>query len=98
LGVSDARNLCSHSGVPSSKIYTILNKFELLGVVDIQRTQPARFRVLEPSIGINKLMKNKEKEIVSIKQNLPSLNSHLDSLFSGAKKMMGRIKLSLVLN
>jgi len=92
LGVSDARNLCSHSGVPSSKIYTILNKFELLGVVDIQRTQPARFRVLEPSIGINKLMKNKEKEIVSIKQNLPSLNSHLDSLFSGAKKNDGQDK------
>jgi HTH-type transcriptional regulator, sugar sensing transcriptional regulator len=82
LGMCDARQLCSHSNVPSSKIYAIMEKFDLLGLVEIQQSKPARFKVLEPSIGVNLLVKNKEKEMLSIKDTLPVLQSELESVFS----------------
>jgi HTH-type transcriptional regulator, sugar sensing transcriptional regulator len=81
LGICDARELCRHSNVPSSKIYSIMEKFDLMGLVEIQQSKPARFKALEPSIGINRLVKNKEKEILSIRDTLPLLESELDSVF-----------------
>lgn len=82
LGICDARQLCSHSNVPSSKIYSIMEKFDLMGLVEVQQSKPARFKALEPSIGIDRLVKNKEKEILSIRDTLPLLESELDSVFS----------------
>jgi len=82
LGASDARQLCAKSGVPSSKIYTIMEKFELLGIVEVQQSKPARFKAIEPSLGVERLVKNKEREIVSIRDTLPLLESELDSIFS----------------
>ncbi|CAN5858619.1 hypothetical protein BH23THE1_BH23THE1_08880 [soil metagenome] len=84
LGISDARDLCIHSGVPSSKIYSIMNKFRMYGLIEVQQSKPARFRILEPSLGINKLMKYKEKEINSLKETLPFLNSELEEIYSAS--------------
>lgn len=82
LGTCDARQLCSNSQVPSSKIYAIMEKFELLGLVEVQQSKPARFKALDPLIGIDRLVRNKEKEILSIKDSLPLLQAELDSIFS----------------
>jgi HTH-type transcriptional regulator, sugar sensing transcriptional regulator len=82
LGICDARQLCTQSGVPSSKIYTIMEKFELLGLVEVQQSKPAKFKALEPSLGVDRLVKNKEREILSIKDTLPLLRSELDGIFS----------------
>jgi HTH-type transcriptional regulator, sugar sensing transcriptional regulator len=82
LGICDARQLCEQSGVPSSKIYTIIEKFELLGLVEVQQSKPAKFKALEPSLGVNRLVKNKEREILSIKDTLPLLETELDNIFS----------------
>lgn len=84
IGISDAKDLCLHSGVPSSKIYAIMNKFRLYGLIEIQQSKPARFRVLEPSIGIHKLVKNKEKELNSLKDALPLLSKELEVIYSAA--------------
>jgi HTH-type transcriptional regulator, sugar sensing transcriptional regulator len=82
LGITDARTLCSHSGVPSSKIYSIMEKFELLGLIEVQQSKPTRFKAIEPSIGVNRLIKAKEREILSMKDALPLLQSELDTLYS----------------
>ena len=82
FGICNARQLCNHSKVPSSKVYAIMEKFELLGLVEVQQSKPTRFKALEPSIGIERLVKNKEKEVLSIKDTLPLLESKLDSIFS----------------
>jgi sugar-specific transcriptional regulator TrmB len=89
LGVCDARQLCTQSGVPSSKIYTIMEKFELLGLVEVQQSKPARFKALEPSLGVDRLVKNKEREILSIKDTLPLLESELDGIFSKQSDKIG---------
>ncbi|HEX2170205.1 MAG TPA: helix-turn-helix domain-containing protein [Nitrososphaera sp.] len=82
LGTCDARQLCVQSGVPSSKIYTILEKFELLRLVEVQQSKPVKFKALEPSLGVDRLVKNKEREILSIKDTLPLLETELDNIFS----------------
>ena len=84
LGATDARALCSSSGVPSSKIYSIMEKFELLGLLEIQQSKPARFKAIEPSIGIDRLVKAREREILSMKDALPLLHSELDTLYFNA--------------
>jgi hypothetical protein len=89
LGICDARQLCTHSGVPSSKIYTIMEKFELLGLVEVQQSKPAKFKALEPSLGVDRLVKNKEREILSIKDTLPLLESELDGIFSKQSDKIG---------
>jgi sugar-specific transcriptional regulator TrmB len=70
-----------HSGVPSSKIYAIMKKFELLGLVEVQQSKPARFKALEPSQGVDRLVKSREKEVISLRDTLPLLQSELDSIF-----------------
>lgn len=87
LGACNAKQLCKDSKVPSSKIYAIMEKFELLGLVEVQQSKPIRFKAIEPSIGVNRLLKNKEKEILSIKDTLPLLESELDSIFSNNKSI-----------
>jgi sugar-specific transcriptional regulator TrmB len=82
LGTADARSICNTSGVPSSKIYNIMDKFELLGLVEVQRSKPAKFRAVEPEVGIEKLFGNREKEIRSLKENLPVILSELNSVYS----------------
>jgi hypothetical protein len=82
LGTCDARQLCVQSGVPSSKIYTIIEKFELLRLVEVQQSKPVKFKALEPSLGVDRLVKNKEREILSIKDTLPLLETELDNIFS----------------
>lgn len=84
LGVADAGRICQVSGVPSSKIYNITTKFELLGLIEIQHSKPAKFRALPPSVGLSKLLERKEKEIIGLKEKFPFLRAQLDSLCSPA--------------
>lgn len=89
LGIADARSLCSESNVPSSKIYSIMNKFQLMGLAVIQQSKPAKFKVSNPSFGLMKLMENREKEINSLKETLPLLQSELEEIYSSADKKIG---------
>ena len=92
LGVADARTLCSNSNVPSSKIYSIMEKFQLMGLAVVQQSKPAMFRALDPSIGLTKLMAKREKEIDSLKETLPLLQSELDEIFMSSNEKLGRSK------
>lgn len=46
-----------------------------MGLAAIQRSKPAKFRAVDPSIGLTKLMGNREKEIISLKEILPLVES-----------------------
>ncbi len=85
-GITDARTICDSSGVPSSKIYNIMNKFKLLGLIEIQATKPAKFRALDPKTSLRKLVKNKESDILKLKEDLPLMENHLTSLYSVNEK------------
>jgi sugar-specific transcriptional regulator TrmB len=92
LGVADARTLCTDSDVPSSKMYAIMNKFQLMGLAVIQQSKPAKFKALNPLIGLTKLMESREKEINSLKEILPLLQSELEKIYTSADEKLGRNK------
>ncbi len=82
LGQTDARTICDASEIPSSKIYGIMEKFELLGLTEVQHSKPTRYKVIPPSIGLRRLVSNKEKEIIKLKDELPAMEGQLSSLYS----------------
>jgi len=92
LGIADARTLCSDSNVPSSKIYSIMDKFQLMGLAVIQQSKPVKFRALDPSVGLMKLMGNREKEINTLKETLPLLQSELEKIYSSGDEKLVRSK------
>jgi hypothetical protein len=86
LGISDARTLCGDANVPTSKIYSIMNKFQLMGLTETQQSKPAKFRALDPSIGLTKLMEHRENEINSLRETVPLLESELQDIYSSGEK------------
>jgi sugar-specific transcriptional regulator TrmB len=89
LGIADARTLCENANVPSSKIYSIMNKFQLLGLTQTQQSKPAKFNALDPSIGLMKLLEHREKEIHSLKDTVPLLESELREIYSTSERQSG---------
>ena len=89
LEVADARTLCGDANVPSSKIYSIMNKFQLMGLTETQQSKPAKFRALDPSVGLMKLMEHREKEMNSLKETVPLLESELQEIYSSSKGQVG---------
>lgn len=89
LGIADARTLCGNANVPSSKIYSIMNKFQLMGLTVTQQSKPAKFKALDPSIGLMKLMEYREKEINSLKDSVPLLESELQQIYSSNEGQLG---------
>lgn len=89
LGIADARALCENSRVPSSKIYSIMNKFQLMGLTETQQSKPAKFRALDPSMGLMKLMEYREKEMNSLKETVPLLEAELQAIYSSSGEAVG---------
>ena len=89
LGIADARTLCGDAKVPSSKIYSIMNKFQLMGLIETQQSKPAKFKVNDPSVGISQLMAHREEEINSLKETVPLLESELQEIYSSSEKRLG---------
>ena len=89
LGIADARTLCGNANVPSSKIYSIMNKFQLMGLAETQQSKPAKFKVNDPAVGITKLMAHREEEINSLKETVPLLESGLQEIYSSSERRLG---------
>lgn len=84
LGVGDAKTICGDANVPSSKIYSIMNKFQLMGLSETQQSRPAKFRALDPSVGLMKLMEHREKEMNALKETVPLLESGLQEIYTSS--------------
>jgi hypothetical protein len=89
LGIADARTICGDANVPSSKIYSIMNKFQLMGLSVTQQSKPAKFKALDPSTGLMRLMEYREKEMNLLKEAVPQLESGLQEIYSAAEKGAG---------
>lgn len=84
LGVAGARTICERSGVPSSKIYSIMDKFRALGMVEVQQSRPLKFRAADPVAAVDRLARTKEHELASFREALPAIKARLESIHSSA--------------
>jgi HTH-type transcriptional regulator, sugar sensing transcriptional regulator len=56
LGVADAASLCREGEIPTSKIYSAMEKLGRLGLCEIQRTRPKLYSALPPEAVVDRLV------------------------------------------
>jgi len=85
MGLSDAKEICSQTGIPSSKIYNLLENLENYGLIEIQESRPKKYKPLSLDHALENLRKFKRSEYDRFKAKLPTLKSILQSRSSDFK-------------
>ncbi|MHA2139580.1 MAG: TrmB family transcriptional regulator, partial [Candidatus Hodarchaeales archaeon] len=76
-----ASNLCRATGVKSSRIYSILNELEQIGLIMVLNSSPKHYIVIPLTEGLPKLKELIEKEYSKKKGAIKELNLRLTPLF-----------------
>ncbi len=79
MDLSEAKEICSKTHIPSSKIYNILEKLEDLGLIEIQQSRPKKYRPVALDLALESLRQKKREEYVGFKGKLPKLKEFLQS-------------------
>lgn len=77
MDLSEAKEICSKTHIPSSKIYNILERLEKLGLIEIQQSRPKKYRPVALDLALENLRQKKREEYVEFKGKLPRLKSFL---------------------
>ncbi|MFW9915621.1 MAG: TrmB family transcriptional regulator [Candidatus Thorarchaeota archaeon] len=80
-GISDAKEICSQSGVPWGRIYDVLATLERKGLVESQSSRPKQFIPVEPRIALETLLELKSREIELLKETAARIESELNDLY-----------------
>jgi HTH-type transcriptional regulator, sugar sensing transcriptional regulator len=72
LNEATAREVHEFTHVPRPKIYSVLERMEKKGYVEVKKGTPACFRSIEPELLIEKL---KDEFLLSLNETLKALNS-----------------------
>ncbi len=72
-GASTAHAVSRKSGVPSGKIYPVLDSLAGKGLVVITRGRPKIFQAVSPEIAVEKVMQKKKQEIRLMEKNARAL-------------------------
>ena len=86
LDFTTAREISEISKVPFGRMYDVLSKLEVKGLVEKQNSRPAKFRAETPKLAINKLINLKEKEIETIKNTAPVIEEKLAKFYGSSKE------------
>ena len=73
VGASTAHFISRKSGVPSGKIYPVLDSLLEKGFVLLSDGKPKMFTPVSPDIALKKVVKGKKKELNCIKENANKL-------------------------
>lgn len=78
LGASEAREICNRTGIPTSKIYAILDKLERFGLIEILQERPKKCRPVNVNTAVERMKELKRKEYEQFKEQLPDFKKFLD--------------------
>ncbi len=81
VGISDAKEISTKSGVPWGRIYDVLNTLEGKGLVESQSSRPKQFNPVEPRTALEILLKLKSKEIELLKDSAARIESELNTIY-----------------
>jgi sugar-specific transcriptional regulator TrmB len=98
LKIATTKEISFDSGVPQNKLYSILNKFENLGIVEIIPEKLKKFRPINLETFIQKKIKTKEaflKELKSSSKSIKHLKEsdekNLFSIIKGQQAIMDKL-------
>ena len=76
-----ASDLCKATGIKSSRIYSILNELEQIGLLMILNASPKRYIIVPLTEGLHNLQELLEKDLEKRKKAINEVNLHLTPLF-----------------
>ena len=85
-GVSSAKEISKHAGVPYSRIYDVLDALEKKGWIVVESTKPLRYQANDIRVILEKLEKRK---IAEIKEARKSIIEELKPYFGKHAKKVG---------
>ncbi len=98
LKIVTTKEISFDSGVPQNKLYSILKKFESLGIVEIIPEKLKKFKLINLKTFLNKKLNEKEASLRSLKNNSKSIESlkesdeqNLFSIIKGQQAIMNKI-------
>jgi sugar-specific transcriptional regulator TrmB len=79
-GTAAANEICSRSGVPSSKIYAAMERLQDCGLVQIQRTRPKLYLATSLNQAMERILEFKRAEQHRFETALPELEKRLQQI------------------
>ena len=83
LGPSKAGKISKESGVPQSKIYSVLEKLEEKQLIETLNGRPKEFKAVKPKFALLKLIQTREDELNKLKSSLKLLLNNFKRLEEG---------------
>ena len=84
---ASASDLCRATGIKSSRIYSILNELEQIGLLMVLNTSPKRYIIVPLSEGLHNLQELLEKDFEKRKKAIKEINIHLTPLFDSTSSI-----------
>ncbi|MFX0117469.1 MAG: TrmB family transcriptional regulator [Candidatus Hodarchaeota archaeon] len=81
IGISDAKEIHTRSGVPWGRIYDVLNTLEGKGLVESQLSRPKQFIPVEPRIALETLLELKNREMEILTEKAARIESELNEAY-----------------
>ncbi|NVM53809.1 MAG: hypothetical protein HWN66_08920 [Candidatus Helarchaeota archaeon] len=81
MELCEAKEICSRTTIPSSKIYNILDRLGILGLIEIQQSRPKKYKAVTLELALESLRQLKRKEYQDFKDKLPRLKNFLQRRF-----------------
>jgi sugar-specific transcriptional regulator TrmB len=98
LKIAKTKEISFISGVPQNKLYSILKRFENLGIVEIIPEKLKKFKLINLKTFINKKIKDKENSIKTLKINSKFIeqlkesdDQNLFSIIKGQQAIMDKL-------
>ena len=98
LRKASPKEISLDSGVPQNKLYSVLRKFEGLGILAVLPVEPKKYEVINLKGFINKKIKEKESKLGELKKNSKNIESMREkeeqfvfSLIKGQRAIMNKL-------
>ena len=88
LKIASPKEISNHSGVPQNKLYQILSKFEVLGILARIPSDTKKYKLINFRSYINELINAKEKSLEELKDGV----NNLDLVSEGDESVFSLIK------
>lgn len=90
------KEISKNSGVPQNKLYSILKKFEILGIIEVFVTEPKKYKLINLKTFIMQRLEEKNKNLNELRKNFKRLKEDkeqqcLFSLIKGQEAVMNRL-------
>lgn len=98
LKSANPKEISFDSGAPQNKLYSILNKFERLGILSIIPSEPKKYQLINIKSFVKGKIKEKEEKLKLLKEDSEKIeelknkdNQSLFSLIKGQRTIMNKI-------